>query len=195
MDLKIKEFFDECASRWDDMEPEWTIAVINKILDRIAPSSEDIILDAGCGTGVLLPFLKGRGVKRYTGLDCSDKMLQALRAKFPGAKTVAADYQSPGLFPDASFSKIIIYNAFPHFTAPPDVFDNSFRYLKRGGGLYIVHSMNRKTLDLHHKNAGIAVEDHVLESDESLRNHYQTAGFIRPETDDGDYFYSCGFKP
>jgi len=195
MDREIQEFFDKLAPGWDAREPAWARPVIDKILDRIAPCAADAILDVGCGTGVLFPFLRERGVKRYMGLDCSGGMLAEFAAKFPDAKTETGDYQSQELFTAASFTKVIIYNTFPHFTDPKAVFGNSWRYLKSGGGLYIVHSMNREALDLHHKNAGAQVEDHVLEPDSMLRSRYLQAGFEETEIENGDCFYSCGFKP
>lgn len=191
----VRDFFDELAPRWDSLERADIGVAINAILDRIRPLAVDEVLDVGCGTGILVPFLEARGVENYTGLDFSTGMAAEFSRKFPQRKIVVADYLTPNLFPARSFSKILIYNSFPHFRRRKRLFENSFAYLKRGGGLFVAHSMNRAALDSHHRESGMAVRDHVLPSDAEFTKLYTRGGFRNIVVEDGKYFYSCGHKP
>ena len=43
------------------------------------------VLDVGCGTGSLIPFLREYGIQDILAVDISDKMLERLHEKFPAA--------------------------------------------------------------------------------------------------------------
>lgn len=192
--MKIKKFFDRHAHKWDSLEKPDIGLIIDKILDRIGVGRQDKILDVGCGTGILVPFLEKRKIKNFIGLDCSEEMIKEYRKKFPGRKAIVGDFEKQGLFKPESFTKVIIYNAFPHFQNRMKVFTNSWIYLKPKGGLYIVHSMTREELNRHHRKAGAEVSDHVLCSNDEFRRLYAASGFKDIEVDDSDLFYSKGIK-
>lgn len=195
MTKEIKKFFDRHAHKWDSFEKPDIGLTINKILDRISILRNDKILDVGCGTGILVPFFEKRGIKNFIGVDFSAKMISEYRKKFPGRKAVIGDFEKPGLFKPDSFTKVIIYNAFPHFQNRMKVFINSWTYLKPGGGIYIVHSMSRKELDRHHQKSAGEVADHMLPSNHEFKRLYVKAGFENIEIDDSDLFFSKGIKP
>jgi demethylmenaquinone methyltransferase/2-methoxy-6-polyprenyl-1,4-benzoquinol methylase len=143
---------------------------------------------------VLTPFLLKRGIKKLTATDISPEMSGFFKDKFPGVPLVTADYEKRS-FPPGTFSRIIIFNAFPHFENEKEVFDNSFYYLKPGGKLFIAHSMDRAHLDEHHRKAGIEVRDHVLISDKEFRRLYSEAGFSGITVENKKYFFSSGTRP
>ncbi len=195
MNNETKDFFDRHAGRWDSYEKPEIIPVISAILDRIGVSSGDSVLDVGCGTGILVPHLEKRGVKSMRAIDLSPEMVKEYLKKYPGRTVTAGDYEEPGLFPAECFTKIIIFNAFPHFDRRALVFDNSYNYLKPGGALYIVHSMSRAELDRHHRETGKEVAEHMLYSNAGFRRLYAGAGFENIAMDDGARFFSKGHKP
>lgn len=194
MTKEIKNFFDRHADKWDTYEKPDIGLIIDRILDRICILRDDKILDVGCGTGILVPFFENRGVKNFIGIDFSKKMIEEYRKKFPGRKAVTGDFEKHGLFKSNSFTKVIIYNAFPHFRNHQKVFKNTFDYLKPEGGLYIVHSMSRRELDKHHRKSP-EVADHVLPCNKEFRRLYADAGFKDIEIDDSNLFFSRGIKP
>lgn len=60
------------------------------ILDRISPKPDDVVLDDGCGTGLLLHRLNAHLI----GLDFSHKLLEEARSRLrdkPGTHLVQAD--------------------------------------------------------------------------------------------------------
>jgi len=192
MDHETKAFFDRHAAKWDSYETPAIIPVIEAILDRAGVGPEDSVLDVGCGTGILAPHLEKRGVKRMCAVDLSTEMVKEYQRKFPGRAVLAGDYEEPGLFRPGAFTKIIIFNAFPHFARRDRVFANSYNYLKPGGGLYIAHSMSRAELDRHHREAGEEVAEHMLYSNAGFRELYAAAGFGQVEIDDGARFFAKG---
>ena len=195
MNENTRAFFDRHAAWWDSYEVQGIGGIIEEILDRIRVSACDSVLDVGCGTGILLPHLERRGVRDIRAVDLSAEMVKEYLKKYPGRAVTAGDYEAPGLFGPKSFTKILIYNAFPHFERRELVFANSYNYLKPGGGLYIAHSMGRAELDRHHKAAGEEVAGHMLYSNVGFRELYAEAGFTDIVVDDGGRFFSRGLKP
>jgi len=195
MNDETKDFFDRHAERWDSYEKPEIIPVISAILDRIGVSSGDNVLDVGCGTGILVPHLEKRGVKNMRAIDLSPGMVKEYLKKYPGRAVTAGDYEEPGLFPADCFTKIIIFNAFPHFDRRELVFENSYNYLKPGGGLYIAHSMSRADLDRLHREAGEEVAEHMLYSNAGFQQLYAATGFESIAVDDGTRFFAKGRKP
>lgn len=57
MNDETKAFFDRHAGRWDSYEKQNIAPVIDAILDRIGVCADDLVLDVGCGTGILVPHL------------------------------------------------------------------------------------------------------------------------------------------
>ena len=194
MNRETRAFFDRHSAGWDGYEKPETTPVIEAVLDRIGVSPADSVLDVGCGTGILVPHFEKRGVLDFRGIDLSPEMVREYLKKFPGRKVTAGDYEESGLFAPESFTKIIIFNAFPHFGRRELVFKNSYNYLKPGGGLYILHSMSRADLDRHHREAGGVVAEHMLYSNAGFHELYAGAGFKDVEVDDGGRFFSCGFR-
>ena len=190
---EIKDYFDRHAARWDGYQKTEDAPVIEEILDRAGLTAADRVLDVACGTGVLVPFVTRRGVKGLTATDISPKMAELFRAKFPGIPLVTGNYEER-MFPAGAFSKIIIFNAFPHFEDETAVFENSRFYLKPGGQLFVAHSMNRQQLDEHHRKAGLEVQDHVLIPDADFRRLYAQAGFTDIMVENASYFFSSGTR-
>jgi len=186
------DFFDSIAYGWDAREKPEVFKIVEKITDRINPGPSDTVLDAGCGTGILYPFLREKGVKDILCVDVSKKMLAELRRKHPDAKTLAAAFETLEM-PPACFTKIIIYNAFPHFEDRPAVFKQAFRLLKKGGTLHIVHSMTREELAEIHGQAP-EVAEHFIPSDEEMKRLYAEAGFTAITVENIPRFFSCGTK-
>lgn len=191
--LQTKEFFNRHAPRWDSYEKPDIGIIIDGHLNKISFTPSDKVLDVGCGTGILYPFLQKRGVVSYLGIDLSPKMLEIARLKYPAASFAEADYQKRAIFNDGSFTKIIIYNAFPHFELPQQVISNSYGYLGKGGELYIMHSMSLERLNSMHEKVEGVDDDNML-SCQILSEISQNAGFCVPEAGDTPYYFLKAVK-
>lgn len=106
----------------------------NDVLDLLAPMPGERILDLGCGDGALTAQLAALGVQ-VTGLDASESMVQAARARgldviHGNARDMDFDRRAHDRF-DAIFS-----NAALHWIpadAQPRTLAAAFRALKSGG--------------------------------------------------------------
>jgi len=189
----IELFFDERADSWDQTHKKNDFTVINTVFSKIGVHKNDRILDVGAGTGILAPALIHAGCK-FTAIDLSRKMLEKYADKFPTTTIIQGDYEQDVFFPPESFSKILIYNSFPHFQNPDLIFKNAFNHLICGGKLVVFHSMCRNRLNLKHQKVGGVVGNHLLADDKTLFASLSRAGFRKIFIEDQEFFILLGKK-
>ena len=124
----VIEFFDRCAPFWDaDMVKNDEL--IGKILDNAEVAEGQTVLDVACGTGVMFDYYLDRNVASVTGIDISPEMAKIAESKYadnPKVAVVCGDVEEVVF--DQKFDRIVVYNAFPHFSNPK-------RLIKRLAGL------------------------------------------------------------
>ena len=126
------------SSRWSPADYATNAAFVPALgsaaLELLAPQPGELILDLGCGDGVLTQRIMASGA-RVIGLDASPEMVEAARCR--GVDAFVADAQALGLEQqalrfgqfDAAFS-----NAALHWMLDPDaVAEGVFKVLKPGG--------------------------------------------------------------
>lgn len=136
-------YFENYADTWDrdrKENPEKLQFLLN--LARIRAGAS--VLDAGCGTGVLLPYISrvvGEG-GTVTGLDYSRQMLDKARKKFsdlPGLSLVEGDVLKYDL-PEQAYDVVVCLNFYPHISSrSKDFVKKMRRALKDGGSLIVMH--------------------------------------------------------
>jgi ubiquinone/menaquinone biosynthesis C-methylase UbiE len=173
----LQRYFDELAPRWDSLTDGEARRRAGEIVASVGVAPGACVLDAGCGTGILLPYLLERlGKKgRVVALDVSRGMLTRLDKADGKAQALQADAACLPLR-DASFDLVFCHNVFPHFDNKPLTLRELARVLKPGGRLAITHGLGREALDKLHRRAGGAVGRHVLSSNASLRRWCAGAG-------------------
>ena len=161
----IIQFFDRCASWWDD-DMIRNEDVIARILDNggIKPGVQ--VLDVACGTGVLFPDYLARNVRSVTAVDISPEMVKIAQSKFPGKniRVLCGDVESLDL--GEQFDAVVVYNAFPHFPDPENLIRVLSGKLKPGGALTIAHGMSRASIDHHHEGAASKVSMGLMSEDD-----------------------------
>ncbi|WBW75594.1 methyltransferase [Schizosaccharomyces osmophilus] len=112
-------------------------ALTKEIVQRLALTSQDVVLDLGCGDGVLTQNLASQ-CKHITGIDSSQSMIQSAKQKGLEAYVVAGEnlasateFSSKGF--DAVFSNAALHWILRNPNERSTVFQGIARVLRPGG--------------------------------------------------------------
>jgi ubiquinone/menaquinone biosynthesis C-methylase UbiE len=106
-------------------------------MDLLRPQAGDLILDAGCGTGVFTEEILAAGA-RVTGLDLSLPMVRRASEKlagFPFAAALGDILHLP--FPDTSFDKVVSVTAMEFLADGHAAVRELFRVARKGGTVLV----------------------------------------------------------
>ncbi len=106
-----------------------------KTIDKeLCVQPEEMVLDAGAGTGNVGAWLTQKGA-RIVGFDFSKEGLEIHKKKMPNAKVVQGDLTKPLPFTDNAFDKIVSNNTLYTITKDKrlDILRELYRVLKPGG--------------------------------------------------------------
>lgn len=136
-----RTFFNERAAVWDFKsvhDPE-NIKTMLRLSDL---KKGCCVLDVGCGTGALEPYLLEYEPSVILAVDFAENMIQIARDKLkhPSIEFVCADfYDITGLM----FDNCFFLSAFPHFPDPKRVVAHMLQILKVGGRVTISHAQGK----------------------------------------------------
>jgi len=178
---KTREFFDAIATEWEEDPRNSPDSDELARLARLFPVAEnDVVLDAGCGSGRLLPLLR-RAVGEKGAIfemDISGEMLKTgkrkrgdLRAHFVQANVQRIPV-AKGLF-DA----VICFGLFPHIADKRAALAEFRRVLKPGRPVVIAHLMGRVELNALHGGFSEPVRHDRLPAEAVMRELFRSAGF------------------
>lgn len=104
------------------------------LLDRLYSSSANIkIMDVGCGTGIMMNYLKKYG--SVVGIDTSDEALNFCRLRGKGRVYKASINQLP--FDNSSFGLVTALDVIEHVEEDEQALRELFRVCKKGGRVTI----------------------------------------------------------
>jgi ubiquinone/menaquinone biosynthesis C-methylase UbiE len=139
-----KAIFDEWPEKYDQWFTTPIGSLVRKyeselILNLLNPAPGEIILDAGCGTGVFTRKIISSGSKA-TGLDISFPMLRRAREKFGGSpfRAVRGDIST------LPFDKVISITALEFIAEAKAAVAELFRVVQRGG-VVVVATLNSRS--------------------------------------------------
>ena len=108
------------------------------VLDLAAPTSDDRVIDVGCGNGAYLSELDRRDVCRsVTGVDLSEGMLQAARLAMPKAEMLLADASALPVR-DATATLVLAMHMLYHVPEPTVAVSEFRRVLVARGRVVVV---------------------------------------------------------
>ncbi|MEA3493125.1 MAG: class I SAM-dependent methyltransferase [Candidatus Margulisiibacteriota bacterium] len=195
--MSRREFFDKHAENWDENITVTDTSKIDYILKMADIRTGEMVLDIGCGTGVILPNLKKMVGKqgRVTALDISPKMLARAREKFADS----FDYVEGDVhflpFKEKRFDKVVCFNAFPHFQDKPKALFEIFKVLRPKGVFTVAHSASREEINALHKEVGNVVKNDRIPDEEKMYVLFKEAGFINIRIiDSKDLYLASGIK-
>ncbi|SHF11850.1 demethylmenaquinone methyltransferase / 2-methoxy-6-polyprenyl-1,4-benzoquinol methylase [Caldanaerobius fijiensis DSM 17918] len=197
--ISNKEFFNRVAHDWDRRVYHDPLK-LKEIIELINLKDGAVVLDVGCGTGVLIPYILNKIGENgcYIGVDIAEKMLEKAREKFPAdiyrnvhfVENDIMDYQSEILFDD-----IICYSSFPHFENKKLSIKKLSTLLKPQGKLVICHSESREKINNLHRSIGENVADDLLPSGDKVAE-YMVECQLTPEMiiDDDEKYVVIGYR-
>ncbi len=152
----MRTFFNQHAADWDETRSEQDKGRLTELVKRLSIKTGSTILDAGTGTGVLLPhLLKGLSSQgRVIALDLAELMLARARGKDNLGDRVDFIQATVEAIPllNETFDLIICYSSFPHFEKKLRALEEMHRVLKTGGRLVICHTSSRSEINRIHQN-------------------------------------------
>jgi ubiquinone/menaquinone biosynthesis C-methylase UbiE len=141
MNKEKSQLFDE----WPEAYDRWFTTPIGSlvrrfeaelILDLLKPKPGDVVLDAGCGTGVFTLDILSRG--QVVGLDISLPMLIHAKKKLKGFSFQAVLGDMLTLpFRENSFDKVISVTALEFIENSKDAVRELFRVTQKGGCIVV----------------------------------------------------------
>lgn len=186
-------FFDMLAPTWDAgmIRDE---AVITRILDLADVAPGMSVLDVACGTGVLIGDYLSRGAASVTAVDISPKMAEIAREKFADDDRVTVICGDAQALDTGPFDRILVYNAFPHFSQPERLLENLSRQLRVGGRLTVAHGMSRERVNAHHRGSASCVSNGLVAAEDLAAMLAPFLSVDRVVSDDSIYLVS-GKRP
>jgi ubiquinone/menaquinone biosynthesis C-methylase UbiE len=176
---KRRRFFNDHAEAWLDMwyrNPDtgkYDLHEKNfeRMFSLLPLKAGDRVMDAGCGSGVLVPMILERinGTGILYEVDFAEKMIAVNRKLHREANvrffvSDAADVPLEA----GSCDVVLCFACFPHFQDRKKTLNALSRILKGDGTLAVVHFESSEGINRHHgKNAAVA-HDTLPERDEML---------------------------
>ena len=185
---KKTALFDEWPEKYD----QWFITPIGSlvkkyeselILDLLKPVPGEMVLDAGCGTGVFTHDILSSG-SQVAGLDISMPMLRRAREKSgrdPFSPIVGNISKLP--FQDGSFDKTISITAIEFIEDAKGAVAELFRVTKKGG-VVVVANLNSLSLwaarRMENAKKGDSIfRKAIFRSPDDLRSFSPVEGVVR----------------
>src|SRR5919197_3969187 len=138
MSAGTREYFDEVATRWDEMRRQFFGEGVRRAAiaaARVTPGM--IVADVGIGTGFLAEAALDAGA-RVIGIDISDAMLDEAARKFAGRPFEARSGGVDALpLADAEVDVVLANMVLHHAPDPPAAIREMARALRPGGVLVL----------------------------------------------------------
>jgi len=145
---KLDRLYDDWARDYD--QDLWAsgnpyIALMGGLAGRYIPDRNARILDGGCGTGNMAQVLRLIGYTNIVGIDASDGMLAAARAKGCYVELHKMLLGPHIDFPAESFDAVTTAGVLTQGHAPPDSLDGMLEIARPGAP--IIFSISKVAID------------------------------------------------
>lgn len=130
-----RDFFNNFhhENPYDVFTPKGNTRLLDEIFSHLGNVSDLKGLDMGCGTGTFTDKYRKRGLS-MTGMDISDKSIEAAKSFFPECSFVTGDVEKTD-FSDNTFDVVFLSGVLHHFPEPHLMLKEAHRVLKPEGYL------------------------------------------------------------
>ncbi len=194
-----KQFFNAHAEKWLDMwyrnqatgKHDKHAKDFERLFSLLPLKAGDHVLDAGCGTGVLVPFILDRIMDSglLYELDFAEKMIKVNRQRHAGGnvKFLLSDAEHAPLEDDCC-DAVICFSCFPHFQDQQKAVNRLAEILKPGGIFAVSHFGSSEELNTMHRTFDAVMHDQ-LPSGEQMRGILASANLTVDRFIDESGFY------
>lgn len=138
----IKEHYNQLGASYNEFlnySPNFVRCLTSRMIEKLKPSENDVLVDLGCGTGIYSQDLVRQVPFRepVIAVDPYEEMLSQIPPDVP-ARRVAEDAITFSERP-AGYNKVLIKEAIHHVQERGRLFRNLFERLPPGGILLLVH--------------------------------------------------------
>jgi ubiquinone/menaquinone biosynthesis C-methylase UbiE len=190
------DFFNKAASDWDKRFVNQNLTLfLETFVEDFGLEKGQNILDAGTGTGILIPFLlKAIGPKGHiTAIDCAEKMIEICRTKYrhiPNVTFKVEDLEKTSL-PSESFDAAVCFGLFPHLEHKKLALKQLNRVLKPAGKLVIAHALSSAEIKTHHANMSPIIAHDIMPPESQMKRMLRETGFTKIQIIDKPGCYLC----
>lgn len=195
-----RPYFNDLAAEWDHLPGQLNAGErIRDFVFRSNTSGASRILDVGCGTGILMPYLQDfyLDASCFVELDLAEHMLQINAAKYPGngVSRICADAENLP-FVNSCFDLVLCFGVFPHFENKASALDQMLDALHSGGTWCLGHLMGSRELNAFHSKLSGPVSGDSLPSVKELAEMLRNMGVKDISTEENsDLYFVRAVKP
>jgi ubiquinone/menaquinone biosynthesis C-methylase UbiE len=188
-----QEYFDSIAEKWEGFMDVHALKIaLRRVVAELNLDTEEVVLDLGCGTGILtgilLEVLSDRG--HIHAVDFSPAMIEVAQSKGHDRRItwhIADALHLP--IPDSSIDRVVCFSSWPHFPDYGSAAREVCRVLRNHGTLAILHLQSREKINHIHTSAGGPIAQDLLPPASALASLLRTNRFVPTKTVDDDCMY------
>lgn len=178
---RTKEFFDNYANKWDEVNRyDRPQKDFEGLVEKLGLTEGSAVVDLGCGTGILVPYLldKVGGSGLIYAVDVSEKMLERLSKKFTNRniRTMPLKAERLSAIGD-EVDAVMCFSTFPHIEDKPKALREIAKVLRPNGRFLIAHFSSRKEMNDFHAGLSEPICRHLLPDRIEMEGMLEDSGF------------------
>jgi len=164
------DFFGGLIDVFDPPLPEGVPERLEQIVAAARIQENDVVLDAGAGTGILIPIIQRYGPKKVYACDLSKTMLEHLKRQFPFVQIIIADIRDVAL-PEKSINIVFLNACFPNIIDKENSLANISRMMMPKGRIVISHPLGKSFVNTIRHRSPFPLDDFPERSEAEVLLH------------------------